>query len=436
MPHQRYIADVVHERDPVTGRLWYDLAVIVIPRQCGKTTYIEAKLTASSQAGLNRTLIYAAQNADRAREKILDELYDLRLAKHPFFGPRTKPRRSNGSANIRFLNTGSKIHVVPSNESAADGKTVDDGVLDEAFVYRDLSVVASIQPTMVARPDPQLTIVSTVGDGDDGLLQHYQDVGAAAVGDPTSRVAYFEWSAGDDADIDDPAVWRATIPALGHTIDEARIESYRRSMGDAAFARAFLCRRPTVAQSAAVDLDDWAAAAHTPDTDLPIAPPYVAAFHVHPSRQTAAVAVAGTLPDGCVGLVVDHRPLVGWIVDAVTAATARGAVDIVADRTAGAGGIIDRLAGAGLAVTELSAADVASMSGTLVDELAERRVAHQDQPALTAAVTGSRRRPLGDAFTWSQRDADVDLSPLCAATWALGRYRRLFPAGARIDRIV
>lgn len=438
MPHQRYIADVAHELDPATGLLWYDLILIIIPRQNGKTTYVQAKLARSAEIAPWRQLIYAAQNADKAREKLLDEWYDRDLARHPYFGPRTKPRRSNGSAHLRWTagtGRGSRIFIVPSNESMADGKTVDDGVLDEAFVYADTSVIASIQPTMATRPDPQLTIVSTVGEGDDGLLLHYQDVGMAAINDPASRIALFEWSAGDDDDLDDPATWARVMPALGTTITVERIRSYRGSMTHADFDRSFGCRRPTIAQSSALDMELWTEAAEDRDRELPIGAPYVAAFHVHPTRSHTSVAVAGALPDGRVGVTIDRRPGTGWVPDVLEHLTARGAVALVADRSAGAGGIIDRVNGRGLHVDELSGIDVGGHCGTLVDMLEDRAVAHDDDPDLNTAAAGSRWRPLGGARAFDQRAADVPLDPIQSATWALGHYRRLFPAGARLERI-
>ena len=36
-------------------------------------------------------------------------------------------------------------------------------------------------------------------------------------------MAYFEWSAPDDADPADPRTWRDCMPALGHTITEEAI---------------------------------------------------------------------------------------------------------------------------------------------------------------------------------------------------------------------
>lgn len=438
MEHQRYICDVAFELDPATGLLWYDTVVVVIMRQNGKTTVVEAVLTLHAERAPFRQLIYTAQNGDKAREKIIDEFFDQRLRPCPYFGTRVRARRSNGSAYVKFPNS-SKIFVCPSNDSAADGKTAAAAVLDEAFIYPDMGIVGSVQPTMVTLPDPQIIVSSTRGKGADGLLLHYEDVGVAAVHDPDSRLAYFEYSAGPDDDLDDPRVWKRIMPAFGQTITEARLRSYRTTMDTVEFDRAFGNRRPTVAQSAAIDLEHWAHAARDRDTPLPITPPFAVGVHVTPDRSTASVAVVGRLlddQDGAeLGVVVDRRPGTGWIVDELEHLHAGGAVLFAADRTAGAGGIIDRAAGRGLTFEEIGGADVGSMCGTLIDELEQRTVAHNDDPTLNTAAQGSRSRPLGGTIAWDQRAADVDLAPLNAMTWALGVYRKHWPAGARLERI-
>lgn len=443
MEHQRFITDVAFELDPDTGLLWYDTIVVVIMRQCGKTTIVESVLTFHLMRRPFAQLIYSAQNVDKAREKMIDEFYEQRMKPIARYLGGVKPRRSNGSANLKTLANGSTLFIVPSNETAADSKTVDAAAIDEAFSHRDLTMVGSVQPTMVTRPDPQVIITSTRGLGDDGLLLHYEDIGAAAVNDPDSRIAYFEYSAGPDDDLADPRVWAQRIPAFGITIDEPRLRSYRQSMPTIEFDRGFGNRRPTITQSAAINLEHWAHAARDDDHELPLAAPFVAGFHIHPSRSHASVAVVGSLTDdrdgADIGVLIDRRPGTGWIVEYLERLTAQGCVDIAADRGAGAGGIIDRAAGRDIAVHEITGHDVGSFCGTFVDELAEHRLAHNDQPDLNSAVNGSRTRPLGGAFAWDARRADldtgVDASPLQAASWAVGRYRQLFPAGARLDRI-
>jgi hypothetical protein len=50
---------------------------------------------------------------------------------------------------------------------------------------------------------------------------------------------------------------------------------------------------------------------------------------------------------------------------------------------------------------------------------------HIGQTPLTAALAGSKRRTLGDAWAWQRRDQSVDVSPLVAATLALDSVSRL-----------
>jgi hypothetical protein len=51
--------------------------------------------------------------------------------------------------------------------------------------------------------------------------------------------------------------------------------------------------------------------------------------------------------------------------------------------------------------------------------LIRRTVWHTTTAALTAAVRGASRRPMGDAWAWSRKNSLVDISPLVAVTLAL-----------------
>lgn len=439
MEHQRYMTDVAFELDPATGLLWYDTVVVVIMRQNGKTTVVEAVLVFHTQRAPFLQLIYSAQNADKAREKLIDEFYEQRLRPvAPYFGG-WKPRKSNGSAHLRCLGNGSKIFVVPNNETAADSKTVAAGAIDEAFSHKDLTMIGSVQPTMVTLDDPQLLITSTRGHGDDGLLMHYEDVGVAAVHDPDSRLAYFEWSAGPEDDCSDPATWRRIMPALGQTITEERLHSYRATMDPAEFDRGFCNRRPIASVAAAINLEHWSHAARgdVESAPLELEAPLTAAVHVHPVRTHTSIAVAGQVRDdpGAVGVLVDRRPGTGWVVEALEQLVARHCEVIVADRVAGAGGIIDRAAGRGVLVEELTGTDVANHLGTFVDQLEEHTLRHNDQTMLNDAVNGSRDRPLGGTRALDQRTSTAPIDPLQAATFAVGAHLRRYPAGAVVERI-
>lgn len=434
MPWQRYVADVAGELDD-NGLRRYDTVVIIVPRQNGKTTLIEPHLlTVSTRpdatgAPTRRIALYLAQDRQLAREKLIVELEGERMSRNLAYRGNYTVRRSNGSERITWTNRPGRIMVQASTNDAGHSLTVDDVVLDEAWAHRDLSIVNGVQPTMQTRPDPQLWVVSTPGDGDDGLLQHYQELGEASLSDPDTRIAYFEWSATSSDDRADPAVWRRVMPALGITITEDRIRSYLSTTPPAEFDRAYLARRPAVDTVAALSIADWWACAHPdPDTVAPTGP-LVAAFDVNLDRTYTTLAVAGAF-DGRTGVVVLREPGTAWVPGALLELAHRPGITlhaVVADRRSGTGGIIDACLLRGLPAHELGTGDVASATGTMVDVLAEQMLWHASQTVLDDAVTGSRRRPLGEAWAYAKQQATTDSAPIIAATYAVAGYRSRFP---------
>jgi len=428
MAHQRLIADVANEVDPETGRLWYDTVVVVLPRQQGKTTLLEPSLVAAALRRPDIDVVYTAQDRQMSKRRLIDELADKRLARRPELNGQYKVRRSNGSESVKWAN-GSQITTVANTDQAGHGLTLDLAVLDEAFSHDDLTVVTALEPTTVTRPDPQVWIVSTVGDGTDGLLQHFQELGRLSLTDPATRIAYFEWSANDDDDRDDPAVWARVMPALGRTIDADRIRARRANLPPEVFDRAYLCRRPSFEDLAKIPGDAW----HECQTGarLEPEPPFVMALAVSQDRGAVAVAVAGAAADRT-GVVVDvltgsSTTTAAEIID-VYHGLGVGAV-VVADRRAGAGALIDALALQGLPVEELGTAQLVTNTGAFYDAVISRDLFHDGQPKLDAAALGATTRPLGEAWAWDSRRSPGDISPLIAATNAVGVHRSRFGLG-------
>ena len=243
MPWQRYVADVAFEHDD-DGLLVYRYLILVVPRQAGKTALCEAILVWGCQRGPDRTAIYTAQTREMARRRIIEELERKRLARSQFAG-HYRTRCSAGSEQIRFDNN-SQIALVSSTSDAGHGLTIDQAVLDETWRQPDFSLIDALDPAMITRPDPMFIMPSTVGDGADTVLIHFQDIGRNSVlsGNDTDGVAFFEWSADDDDAVDDRSVWWRTHPALGHTITEDRLLNRLGVLNAPEFARHYLCRRP------------------------------------------------------------------------------------------------------------------------------------------------------------------------------------------------
>lgn len=446
MPHQRYIADVAGELDPATvteladgrlcGRRWYELILEEMPRQNGKTNGVEAQMTqASRRRDLDgsmprRTVVYCSDKREKARERLVVDLIEAKLERHPRLAGTFTARKSNGSERITWRDTKSRIMLQASNDNAGHSLTIDDAFLDESYAHRDLTLVNGIQPTMITKPDPQMWIISTKGDGDDGLLLHYEEIARIALNDPDTRVAVFVWEADEDDDRNDPATWRKVMPALGRTITEARVRTLLATTPAGEFDRAYLNRRPTVVDVAALDVEAWY---HCRNQGPALSPtgPIVAAVDVDPNRTHGVLAVAFAHELG-VGVVIDRRPGTGWIVPAVQRLTHRHGItvfDVWGDRRAGVGGIIDQLTGRGIPTHEVSAGDVASAAGDIYDLVKGRELVHDAQLELDDAVTGSRRRPLGEAWAFSKVDSIADVAPLTATTLAVAGFRHHFPVG-------
>lgn len=438
MPWQRYVADVAGELGP-DGLRRYDTVFVKVPRQQGKSWLVEAHLVAAVLRSGRRIALYCAQTADMASLRIVKELGQLKLPNVPILRNRYEIRRARGQSWIEFEDL-SRIQAIASNNTAGHGLTVDDVVIDEAFAFKDMTIINALQPTMITRPDPQLWIVSTPGDGSDVLLQHYEEIAAAAVNDPDTRLAVFDWSATEDDDRTDPAVWARVMPAYGLTIDAARVRSLLQTTAPAEFDRAYLARRPTSATVAALDLAGWHECRNTAKAALRPAGAVTVGLEVNTDRTRGVLAVAGAAGDR-VAVVVDCQPGTRWLADAVRSqvhAHGRTVVAVWADRRSGLGGVIDELAHMGIDVHEVTAGDVASAAGTMFDLTAGQTcgIVHDSQPELDTAVIGSRRRPLGDgAWTYSKLESEGDVAPLAGATLAVAAFRQQFPAGGLSGRI-
>ena len=107
-------------------------------------------------------------------------------------------------------------------------------------------------------------------------------------------------------------------------------------------------------------------------------------------------------------------------------------VAVVIDGRSQSATLLKPLAETGILVTEPSTSDVAVAHGEFLDLVNDGRLAHLDQPPLTAAVRAAQQRPLAGAQAWERR-VQVDQSPLVAATlacWAFRRWEELASPGA------
>lgn len=417
LPWQSMVGDVALEVDR-RGRPFYREVRVTVPRQSGKTTLVFDVVTERALGwGESQRTVYTAQDRLGARDKWEDYERVLRASPALWAGV-DRVRHQNGQEAIFWAN-GSQFGITSSTEQAGHGLTLDVGVIDEAFAQRDERLVQAFRPAMVTRRNAQLWVISTAGTDESTFLRERVDDGRARVeADERAGVAYFEWSAPDDADIFDPATWWACMPALGHTVDVETIELDAAGMPADEFARAYL-NRWIAGGVPAVDLSAWSACA-APDSDAGRGP-FAFALDVTPARTAASIAVASSSRSGS-GVHVelaDHRAGVAWVVERVVELDRQWRpLSWSLDPAGPAGSLLLDLAAAGVAVEAVETRKYAQACGALYDRIVEGTLEHRGQPALDAAVAGARRRALGDAWAWARRGGS-DVSPLVAVTLAV-----------------
>lgn len=422
MPWQRQVADVGLELLD-DGTPAYREVSFTVPRQSGKTTLI---LGWEVQRALGwdgpQRIVYSAQTGNDSRKKLVEDQFPA-LEKHRKLLGIRQLLRGMGNEGVVW-NNGSRLVVLASSEDSGHGKTVDLGVKDEYFADQDDRRDQALIPAMSTRRFAQLLTASTAGTDSSVPLNRLMAKGRQAVdAGSTEGIAYFEWSADPNDDIDSPLVWARCMPALGHTISEQVVAHARSTMTESEFRRAFLNIPTTSTQDRVWSPAQWSAVNGL--LDAPSAPFFVG-VDAKPDRSAASIAIAG----GGVVEVLVPRPTIGNVASyAVKIAKDTGAT-VAIDPSGPAAFILPDLESAGVEVLKVSGQMMGQACGAVFTAVNEGAIRFRKHPDLDAAVAGARTVPKGDVWVWARKDSSVDVSPLVAATlawWASSQAVALVP---------
>lgn len=428
LPWQQHAADLAGEVLP-NGLLAYKQVIITVPRQSGKTTLLLSVVVGRAEAGDpfggRQKMVYAAQTREDAREKWLTEyVEDLRNAR--VMRGRFAVRVAAGSERVTFASSRSTFGVIATKETSGHGNVMDWGALDEAFAQKTDAVEASWRPAMITRPMSQLWIPSTAGDATSVYFKAKVDAGRiAAEVDAGSGIAYVEYSAPDDADPHDPAVWRACMPAGGLTQPWEAIQSEHDQLMTegklSTWRRAFLNHWVDKVTPAVFDVEKWAA---TRNTEAERVTRPVFAVDVSADRTHACIAMGAAQADGTPMVrVVDYRPGTGWVVDRLLELREQyRPARIVLDGAGPVRSLIGEIEAEHIRHVVTTAGDMVAACGALYDAVMSGSVTTMAEPVLELAVMNAERRDLNDAWAWTRKRSHeatrTDISPLVAATLA------------------
>jgi hypothetical protein len=423
-PWQRYVLKgSLGER--ADGRWSAFEVACIVARQNGKGTIIEARELGGLYLFGSRLILHSAHEFKTAVEGfrrilwLIDNTDDLRKRVK-------RVTHSHGDEGIELLN-GARLRFMARTRGSGRGFSGDELHLDEAYNLSPESVAAML-PTLSARPNPQICYYSSAPLLDSLQLRAIQARGRAGT---ASRLAYFEFSAPADSDLDSMDAAYQANPALGIRIAEEFILTEREAMDDASYARERLSIEEDPSAAGLFDMNLWAELV----TSVPLADPICLAIDTTPERSMTSIGSTGMLqgsPDLLGVDVIDNRPGTGWVVERVVDLwTRHRPIAVVIDEKSAAAMFIQDLRNRGVRVEVANTSNLAEASSqfygrTLPDSLTLR---HPGHPGLTAALAGAKKRDLGGDGAWAftRRDVTVDVSPLISVTlaaWGQGRFKR------------
>lgn len=418
MPWQEHVATIGTElvRDDVAG-MWvpaYRTVVITVARQNGKTMMVLVwELDRCVAWGTPQTVIYTAQTGKDARQKLLNDQMPI-VKRSPLDRLVDAYAKAKGEEAISFR-SGSRIGVEPTTDHAGHGKTAGLVVLDELFKDTDSAREGALNPTQRTVPDAQALKLSTMGT--DASIPWNRTVEAgrqAALEDKGHGIAFFEWSAPEDADSDDVDAWLMANPALGHTITMRTLRADRDDLDEPVFRRTVMNITDSSADDRPIPAAVWArvqSPSASPSGDLVLG--------VERAMDNSAAALVVADSAGRVE-VVAYEPGVGWVEERVVRLAKERAARVVIDPRGPAATHIAGIVRAGVAVEDPTSMELAQWCTKFVDCCADGRLSVRPHPALDAAVEAARRRWSTDIWFWGRKDTISDVSPLVAATWAVG----------------
>ena len=384
-------------------------AAVVVARQNGKGSLFEALILAKLFLFGDELIIYSAHEFKTAREAFrrLGALME-----HPEISPRVLKAVKNPSEFGYDLRSGQRIRFFARTGGSGRGWSADTLILDEAFKLGG-DAMAALLPTLSTRPNPQVWYGSSAAWA---TSEQLHAVRKRALDNSSPRLAYLEWSAPEDCDPADPAMWALANPAVGHRMELDFISAEFEALPLPEFRRERLSIPDLMTGELIFPDGLWLSRQDRTSTTTS---KLTFAVDVTPDRSSAAIAVASPLPGDRVHVeVIDHKPGVDWVVPRLIELAKRWRPGtLVVDPGGPAGSLMRDLDDARIKPHLIGGREYAQACGAFYDAVVAGSIQHIGQPELDVAVGAAIKRNLADAWAWNRRGG-ADLSPLVAVTLA------------------
>ena len=386
-------------------------AVLLVPRQCGKSAIIEAIEMAALFLWDEQHVIYSAHLGKTAG----DHMRRIRrhIEGHKDFRKQARVLTGKGDERVELW-SGAILEFITRGKKTARGGSPSRVFFDEAMFLTDDQIQAML-PALAAQSmnddlQAQMIYASSAPIAESQVLHRLRNRG---INERPPRMFMAEWSAPEDCDHADRENWYIANPGLGIRISEEWIaDNEFGTMSSKAFGieRLGIPEAEPVGSSV-IPMDDWLECHKPHDRGDDIA------YAIEVDKDGTAAAIAAS--DGTLGLVVEwHRGSL-WLPEKLRQVLDDKPGPVFLDPKGPAGSLLSELTKHGIEWREVKPAQHAQACGEFLAAVTETHsFRHSDQQVLNIALSQASRRTYGDGWVWDRRNDDGSVSPLVAVTIA------------------
>lgn len=401
MPWQKQVAAVGMELDPAhPGAFRYDTVVVSVPRQSGKSYLLRAIMADRIMSYNRHEVVMTAQTGKDAKKRWNQLIAALKADKKPAY---FNVRKSQGTEYLEYLKRGSRLSPFAPTPKSVHGDSLNLITIDEAWAFdadSGAALEAAIEPTQLTILDSQMWIVSTRGTSKSAYLNTLIERGRQAVSDPTSRLAYFEWSADEELAEKDP-YGEATLafhPAMGHTQTYEKILSLAKPGIPGALAnwrRSILNLDTPLENETIIDLALWDSLAAEQPLEPPAPSDVSIGVDIALDRSGASIVAAWITNEGDLTLsLIMSGPGVDWVAPTVRRLSSVGYKWIGADATGPMATTATDITNSGAALEIIKTKEYALATQLLLDRIRDGRLVHDGATQLRTAWGQAACRPM------------------------------------------
>lgn len=385
---------------------------LIVPRQQGKGVVLEARALAGLFLLGERYIIWTAHELKTAQAAFLR----LRgwIDGSPDLSKHVRQMYTGNTENSIVLHDGRALRFLARTHGSGRGLTADFLILDEAYALRQ-GELAALMPTLATSENPQTLYTSSAGMPSSEVLAGLRERGL----NPKSKgLAYFEWSAADDADPDDMDALAEANPGLGTRLSLEHVAAERGAMDDETFKRERLGIWAKIGGDSAISPSAWSRCL---DHDSVAGSRVAFSVDVPPARDVATIVAVSERADGVRHVeVVDRRVGVSWVPSRLRELRDRWSpVAIVLDEGSAAGALMPDVKREGVRTVPLSMKQYGQACASVYDAIEQSKLAHTGQEELDDAVAAAQVKGMGESlWKWDRKSPVSDISPLIAVTHA------------------